>query len=119
MDGEQGIAAVVGSLEHGLQLEATEVVAGACDFLVEFDRERPVGLSGEQFDQAGRVVESIDQLLIRGDPALKRPDFGDLLPGARRVRPECGFGLACLEVLEPRYLAIQVKESLVVRRRAA
>jgi hypothetical protein len=119
MDRENCPASVVGTLQHGLQLESLQRIGGARDFSFELSGERVVGLSREKLGQTGGVVEPGDELLIGRDPALERADFLDLLAGSCAIGPECRLALACLEILEPRYLAIQVKESLGVRRRVA
>jgi hypothetical protein len=119
VDRENRAASVVGTLQHRLQFESLQGIGGARDFRLELGGERGIRLGREKFGQTGCVVESGDQLLVGRDPALEGPDFLDLLTGSCAIGPESRFALARLEILEPRYLAIQVKESLGVRRRAA
>jgi hypothetical protein len=119
VDREDRATSVVGTLQHRLQLESLQRIGGARDLRLELGGERIVGLGRKKFGQAGRVLESVDQLVIGRDPALEGADFFDLLTGSCAIGPECRFALARLEILQPRYLAIQVKESLGVRRRAA
>jgi hypothetical protein len=52
---------------------------------------------------------------VRGDPPLEGADFFDLLSCPGGIRPERRIGLASFKIPEPRYLAIEVKESLGVR----
>jgi hypothetical protein len=105
-------------LQHCLQLESLQRIGGAPDFRLELCGKGAVGLRREEFSQTGGVLETGNQLLIWRDPALEGADFLDLFPGSCAVGPEYRLTLARLEVLESRYLAIQVKESLGVRRRA-
>jgi len=119
MNGEDGAAAVVRTLQHRLQLEPAKLLGRARHFGFELGGKRFVGLTLEQFHESARIVEPRGELQVGSDPALEGANFLDLLPRALPVGPEYRFTLTGFEILEPRYLAIQVKESLVVRRGVA
>ena len=111
MNGEDRVAGIVGVAQQGLQLERFENRRDALHLGGELGRQTFIGLGGDQLTHAAGVRQPIPQRPRRHHPALESFHFLDQSTGAIGVGPESGIGLLSFELLQPRFLAGQVKET--------
>ncbi len=89
MNGEQRIARIIRSLQHGLHLERLEP---AGDFIcLGLERalhgEIDVGFGFQQLVELSALIHPLAQRVVRLEPPFQRFDFGDGPAGALRVGP--------------------------------
>ena len=109
MNCQNGVAPIVGTAKHRLQLEVLERVLHSGDVPVEFRDESSSGC-GQHLGQTGGIVQSAGQGLIGSNPCLQGLDLLDLLAGTIAVRPKRGVRLQRFQGAELYLLASDVKE---------
>ncbi len=116
MDGEDGIAAVVGSLEHRLQLEGPSASSrAAASSAVQLGRQRRIGFGVEQFGQPPTASSMrATQRRDRRDPALERLD-SCTCSRARSLSDQKAGSVCRPRVPSSRAALLDVKESLGAR----
>jgi len=119
MNGQDRVASVVGPLQHRLQLEPIDRSGSSLDIDREIREHRLVRILRQQLDQAGGVLQTLLEIVERSYPALETLDLLDLLARTLAVRPECGVGLAGLEIKQACLATIEVKETPSARPSAA
>ena len=97
MDREQRVPAVLGTLEHGLELELLDAADQLVGLPGHLRLHGRVGLGREELGHLDRALDPLIQILIGNDPGLQGLEFLHRGPGGVGLGPEAGLRLTRLE----------------------
>ena len=87
VDREQRVAAVLGALEHGLELERLDAAGELVGLPGHLGLHGLVGLGLEQLGHLDRALDALIQILVGDDPGLQGLESPAPRPGPRRGWP--------------------------------